>query len=761
MFKNFPVIVDTVQKSKLNNIVVNSNDLKTFKLTITINQFNKPIDLTGATVRIAIVKPDNKTVFQDCTITDPITGLCEVVLDTQAFIIAGVYIAEVMIYFGADTVAVTGRFSYSVSKGILDNTTVESTNDWQAINQAIVNAEGILIDLRENGTGIDAQARTDLQTVTTQLAETTLNIGDIPSVGTEELDIASNLKVLRYFVNIKESKFAKLVVNGDWGDAIQAASDYLTSIGGGELFFPIGIYNTTKTIWINSDRVCFRGTGMGSEILYTGAVYNSTNGQNGLAVIGIGRKPGVTTGKTETVSLKSLSINGGLKTLWVIYASYAYSGLNLEDLRVHRAAGFLYLDNCYFATGYKITFAFNTPKKPPEMPLSDWKLVHDNGLFNCIDSNGSEFSSIKATGFGTLEIPEGGGTTETLFSIDGTNITFQDVIIERSWKSYNGVVDSTPSVKYIFRTYDNHIVFNNVYTENLDVSGIFYSQGKKNQGMTVRDLYINHSIISGYVGFIPFGKNISMENIYIINTDMNNNNLIINVTGMDAVLKNPVIWGDPDLSKDINGSLYGDPGKNGKIGMVSTNSKIVSDGNTVPKITEGFNVSTGVDSIGSYVLLKPGRFIDHTGKQQSLGVSDTLGRLIGWILRPSVQTNTSYYVCIDVLGGAFIEGTSSSRSNFYNGKIIIARVTFDGAGIGTVLTYDNTLNGQYTNNGENRLMYVNSVPTVNRWIKGDRAVNLNPTELGNAGAKYIIREWICITSGTPGVWVESRTLTGN
>ncbi|MGV2443024.1 UNVERIFIED_CONTAM: DUF2479 domain-containing protein, partial [Bacillus sp. ATCC 13368] len=171
MFKNFPVIVDTVQKSKLNNIVVNSNDLKTFKLTITINQFNKHIDLTGATVRIAIVKPDNKTVFQDCTITDPITGLCEVVLDTQAFIIAGVYIAEVMIYFGTDTVAVTGRFSYSVSKGILDNSTVESTNDWQAINQAIDAAEGILIDLRENGTGIDVQARSELETVTTQLAD--------------------------------------------------------------------------------------------------------------------------------------------------------------------------------------------------------------------------------------------------------------------------------------------------------------------------------------------------------------------------------------------------------------------------------------------------------------------------------------------------------------------------------------------------------------------------------------------------------------
>jgi hypothetical protein len=208
LFKNFPVIVDTAQKSKLNNIVVNSNDLNTLKLSLTINQLNKPIDLTGATVRIAIVKPDKKTVFQDCTITDPTKGSCEVVLNTQAFIISGVYIAEVMIYFDADKVAVTGRFSYSVAKGILDNTTEESKNDWQSITQAISDAEGILIDLRENGTGVDAQARSELETVTTQLADTVKKHGDK--------------------VSVKE--YDNLVINGDWTNAFQNAFQNATFV---------------------------------------------------------------------------------------------------------------------------------------------------------------------------------------------------------------------------------------------------------------------------------------------------------------------------------------------------------------------------------------------------------------------------------------------------------------------------------------------------------------------------------------------------
>lgn len=208
MFKNFPVIVDTVQKSKLNNIVVNSNDLKTIKLSLTINQLNKPIDLTGATVRIAIVKPDKKTVFQDCTITDPTTGTCEVVLNTQAFIISGVYIAEVMIYFGADTVAVTGRFSYSVTKGILDDSTAESTNEWQSITQAIADAEGILIDLRDNGTGIDAQARTDLQTVTTQLEDNAKKTNERPGL----IPRPSNFPWKNPPIMIKKDTFGKYTV---------------------------------------------------------------------------------------------------------------------------------------------------------------------------------------------------------------------------------------------------------------------------------------------------------------------------------------------------------------------------------------------------------------------------------------------------------------------------------------------------------------------------------------------------------------------
>lgn len=54
-----------------------------------------------------------------------------------------------------------------------------------------------------------------------------------------------------------------------------------------------------------------------------------------------------------------------------------------------------------------------------------------------------------------------------------------------------------------------------------------------------------------------------------------------------------------------------------------------------------------------------------------------------------------------------------------------------------------------------------AAPTSGTWTQGDRWRNSTPAELGTAGSKYVLTGWICTASGTPGTWVEQRTLTGN
>ena len=54
-----------------------------------------------------------------------------------------------------------------------------------------------------------------------------------------------------------------------------------------------------------------------------------------------------------------------------------------------------------------------------------------------------------------------------------------------------------------------------------------------------------------------------------------------------------------------------------------------------------------------------------------------------------------------------------------------------------------------------------AAPTTGTWVKGDIVWNSNPTEAGGAGNKYVVLGFVCVTSGTPGTWVQVRTLTGN
>jgi hypothetical protein len=54
-----------------------------------------------------------------------------------------------------------------------------------------------------------------------------------------------------------------------------------------------------------------------------------------------------------------------------------------------------------------------------------------------------------------------------------------------------------------------------------------------------------------------------------------------------------------------------------------------------------------------------------------------------------------------------------------------------------------------------------AAPTTGTWAQGDKVQNSAPTEAGGVGAKYVIVGWVCTVSGTPGTWLERRTLTGN
>lgn len=54
-----------------------------------------------------------------------------------------------------------------------------------------------------------------------------------------------------------------------------------------------------------------------------------------------------------------------------------------------------------------------------------------------------------------------------------------------------------------------------------------------------------------------------------------------------------------------------------------------------------------------------------------------------------------------------------------------------------------------------------AAPTTGTWSQGDFVWNTAPAEAGSSSSKYVILGWVCTVSGTPGTWLQCRTLTGN
>ena len=54
-----------------------------------------------------------------------------------------------------------------------------------------------------------------------------------------------------------------------------------------------------------------------------------------------------------------------------------------------------------------------------------------------------------------------------------------------------------------------------------------------------------------------------------------------------------------------------------------------------------------------------------------------------------------------------------------------------------------------------------AAPTTGSYAQGDFVRNSAPSELGSASSKYVIFGWLCVSSGTPGTFMQCRFLTGN
>jgi hypothetical protein len=114
-------------------------------------------------------------------------------------------------------------------------------------------------------------------------------------------------------------------------------------------------------------------------------------------------------------------------------------------------------------------------------------------------------------------------------------------------------------------------------------------------------------------------------------------------------------------------------------------------------------------------------------------------------------TSGTYNEYVDIPNALYTVFDNGISANGYAWKSITPVSTPD---------VQNTITGCISNAGL-VIARGTSTPTIGTWSTGDIIYSTSSTEQGTAGSKYIVIGWQCVAGGTPGTWLQMRTLTGN
>ena len=143
--KIYNVIIDLINdsKNKVPQITFNKNDRLTSIIAVKLNADGESVNISDKTVDIYVKKPDDKKVFSSMQVADAEQGILYIELPTQALTAAGTCTVELRIQSN-DEVRIPASFTYSVIDSIIDDSAIESTNEFSALTDKIKEVNDLL-----------------------------------------------------------------------------------------------------------------------------------------------------------------------------------------------------------------------------------------------------------------------------------------------------------------------------------------------------------------------------------------------------------------------------------------------------------------------------------------------------------------------------------------------------------------------------------------------------------------------------------------
>lgn len=108
-----------------------------YQFTVNIVNSGVPFNLANLSAKITFGKADGTSTFSSMTITNATSGIATYTIQTNDIAFAGEVNVEIVIYDTNTSKLTSSRFSFYVKKGILNDNTVQSTNEFSALTTAL------------------------------------------------------------------------------------------------------------------------------------------------------------------------------------------------------------------------------------------------------------------------------------------------------------------------------------------------------------------------------------------------------------------------------------------------------------------------------------------------------------------------------------------------------------------------------------------------------------------------------------------------
>lgn len=214
--KEFNIVLDIKKKSEQEPFEVVQGDTLSNLLNISLVDGLDPYDLTGTNIEIIFSKSDGKTVQQtDIVMINELDGRLQCTLKTNTTASPGKVIAEVRIL--SDEILLTSaRFEFYVRKSLINDETIESTNEFPILTQLITETNGLIDQVNQ----IEKQVPENVVQNIDNLEQSKINKADIIHTDT----ISDPTKVPSSVVTEALGKEIDVINNNlAWVDGVVAA----------------------------------------------------------------------------------------------------------------------------------------------------------------------------------------------------------------------------------------------------------------------------------------------------------------------------------------------------------------------------------------------------------------------------------------------------------------------------------------------------------------------------------------------------------